>query len=450
MISDPLHAAEPGPFAPLVDPRFGLIRSLRMLPPRDDLPAGLCRAQAEVADSSRFSSWHCDDRSAGFAWDSPRDACLAAAGEAVERYCGNLVPAGLRRASFNELSAAGEAAVDPESLALFSDEQYAEQGFPFVPFTRELRALWTQGRSMVDGRPVWVPASLVWVTFFTGAPTRQEPRTHGTPYAGIAAGPSRVWAETGALFELMERDALGLAWHGGASLPRVEIPKAIGAKLRTPSLTMDFHLFPSDFGVPVIGALARDVDRDLIALGLASRGDAESAALKAAAEAVQLIVTSRILDDPSSTYMRQVAAGAAGLGVKPWRSDRSYRRLYRDDWRDVWDLLSHLQLYQDPSLREPLAERLAGSERLSLHGLPVIDRGDPRGELIRRLAAQGIEPVSVDVTTPDVADAGQRVVRVVAPGLYGNAPAAFPYLGGPRLASARAGDRICRMPVPYA
>ena len=450
MISESFNPADAGPFAPLVDERFGLIRKLRVLPSRSDLPADLCRAQAEVCDSARFSPWHSDDRSAGFAWDSPDAACLAAAGEAVERYCGNLVPSGLRRASFDELTAAGLSAVDPDDLALFSPDQYATRGFPFVPFTRGLPVLWTEGRSLLDGRAVWVPASLVWVTFFTGGPTRNEPKTHATPYAGIAAGPSPSWAETAALFELIERDAMTLAWHGGLSLPRIVVPPHLKAKMEASSLSLEVHHFPSDFGVPVIGALAHDRKRDLIALGLAARANPVDAMFKAAAEAAQLIVTSRILDDPESPYMQQVAAGAPGLGVKPWRRDRAYRALYRRDWRDVWDLLCQLQLYQDPAMREPLEDRLSSSVGLSLDALPLLEAEDARNQLIRRLASRGFEPVAVDVTTPDVAAVGQCVVRVVAAGLYGNSPAAFPYLGGPRLEIARSSGRLYRAPLPYA
>jgi ribosomal protein S12 methylthiotransferase accessory factor len=49
------------------------------------------------------------------------------------------------------------------------------------------------------------------------------------------------------------------------------------------------------------------------------------------------------------------------------------------------------------------------------------------------LARHGFRALSVDVTTPDVRAAGLSVVRVIVPGLYPNAPAAFPCLGGRRL-----------------
>ncbi|MEM9553516.1 MAG: YcaO-like family protein [Acidobacteriota bacterium] len=449
----PIPSRSSDPFASLVDERFGPIRSLRLLPHRHDLPSALRRAHAEVCDSSRFSAWHSDDRAGGFAWDSAAAARAAAAGEAIERYCGNLVPRTLRRASFAGLETVGESAVDPVSLALFSDAQYAQPGFPFVRFSRRLPVLWARGRGMLDGRSVWVPASLVWVTFAGGRPTRAEPKVHATPYAGVAAGPDRAWAETAALLELVERDALATAWQGGEPLPSLRVPAWLAAKVSAPELRFDFHRVPSAFGVPVVAALVHDLDRDLIALGVAARAEPTDAALKAAAEALQLLVTSRILDDPTSDYMRRVAAGAPGLGVKPWRRDRAYRRLYDERWRDVWDLLSHLQLYHDPTVRAPFVERLAHAPTLALDAIEPLRPGPQstvRDELVQRLATHGHAPIALDLTTTDIAAAGFVVVRVVAPGLYGNAPAAFPYLGGPRLERARTNGRLELRPLPYA
>jgi len=75
------------------------------------------------------------------------------------------------------------------------------------------------------------------------------------------------------------------------------------------------------------------------------------------------------------------------------------------------------------------------------------------------MASAGHRPVSFDITTPDVALAGLRVVRVVVPGLYPNAPTAFAYLGGGRqfdvpveqgwLCQARASDELILTPIPH-
>lgn len=444
----------PGPFARLIDRRCGILRSVSLVDTPPGLPPGLFRAEAAVADSSRFCAWHSDDRAGGLSFDDPEAALLAAAGEGIERYCGNLVPDRLHRASFGELEGEGRAAIDPQELALFSASQYRSRGFPFVPMSRDLRQLWTPGRSLHDGGERWVPASLVWVTFGKDRPTRGEPKTHPTPYAGVATGASREQAELAALCELFERDAVALAWHRGDALPRLQLPPALRARLWSEDLDPRFFLFPSDFGIPVIGCLAHDRRLDHLALGLACRPDAWSAATKAAAEAVQLLLTCRILDDPQSPFLRQVAAGAPGLGVKPWRADRAYHLSYRSDWHDVWDLLSQLQLYFDPEMRARLERRLGEDtppvplERVPLERVPSVP-GD-RDALLGLLAARGYEAVAVDLTTPEVASTGLVVVRVVVPGLYGNSPAAFPYLGGPRLALAEQRGEICHLPLPYA
>lgn len=445
-------SAFPGRFARLIDPRFGPIREVEPIALPAGWPRDLHGARASVADSSRFSPWQSDDRAGGFAWGDKDAALYAAAGEAIERYCGNLVPAGLERASYEDLERAGRAAIDPEGLALFSARQYRTPGFPFVPFRRDLPIWWTRGRSLASGEPVAAPASLVWVTFFKNGPSRREPKTNATPYAGVAAGSSRECAELAALCELFERDALARAWYGGEPLARLDPPAELACRVAGDGLEIELLQFPSDFGLPVVGALVRERGPDLLALGAACRPRPEEAAAKAVAEALQLLLACRVLDEPSSAFMRQVAAGAPGLGLKPWRADRAYRLSYREDWRDVWDLLSHLQLYFDPELRlrleRQLAERLQGSPPRPLAALPP---GPPDAAgLVALLAARGCEAVAVDLTTPEVAAQGLTVVRVLAPGLYGNAPAAFPYLGGPRLAAAAARGELCRLPLPYA
>jgi ribosomal protein S12 methylthiotransferase accessory factor len=413
------------------------------------MPPALCHVHAAIADTGRFARYPSDDRAAGFAFFDRDAARGAAIGEAVERICGNLVTGPLCRASWSELQGGGEAALDPLRLSLFSPFQHAQRGFPFQPFDRDLEVLWTRGERLADGAPVWLPASLVWVTFFQAGPTRREPKTHGIPYAGIAAGTSRGAAVRAALLELAERDATSLLWHRGDPLPQVQGSgwlQALAASGTGDFETRFFH-FPSDLGLPVLGAVVEDRRRRHIALGLACRPQPAEAALKALAEAFQLLINTRILDDPDSPYMRQVARGAPGLGAKPWRRDRCYRQLYAADLRDAWDLLCHLQLYLDPALRGPLEERLAGGPTIHLDDLEP-GPGD-LDALVERFSRAGHEPLLAEVTTPDVRSLGLSVVRVIAPGLYGNAPAGFPYLGGRRLVAVPPAA-LCRLPMPYA
>ena len=179
------------PYPAMVDARSGIVQRIEPHPVHEHLPRCLKLFASVIADTTCFGPWRADSSGMGCSFSDEDAAIGAAIGEAAERYCGNLVPSGLTVASHDDLVARGCPAIDPRDLALYSFEQFSARGFPFVPFTPDLEVRWVRGRDVLRGGPVWVPASLVWTTYFEGEPTRAEPRTNGTLYAGIAAGPDR-------------------------------------------------------------------------------------------------------------------------------------------------------------------------------------------------------------------------------------------------------------------
>ena len=182
----------------LVDPRLGLLTAVTRQPPQPGLPDAWVGYGAHVADTTAYAPWVVDRYGFGAALGDPDRARRAAIGEAVERYCGNIVPDNLPIASYADLVAAGHRAIDPTDLALYSPTQYAATGFPFVPFTRDLPVAWVPGTCLHTGAEVMVPASLAYLNFFTG-PRRGHPPTNALSYAGIAAGTDRAHAERFAL-----------------------------------------------------------------------------------------------------------------------------------------------------------------------------------------------------------------------------------------------------------
>lgn len=209
------------------------------------------------------------------------------------------------------------------------------------------------------------------------------------------------------------------------------------------TLDTRFYRFPSEFGLPVTGALMTDEPSGYVTLGVACRADLVAAMRKALAEAAQQQMVVRDLDDPASAIAR--VAERPHSPVKPWRRDRAYRGSYRPDWRDVVDPGCHLQLYLDPRLRTTLEAELAAgavgpwpwTHSIVTDPPAASIPADPVQLLAHTaglLAAEGMRVYSVDVTTDDVRSAGLHVVRLVVPGMYSNAPAAFPFLGGRRLA----------------
>jgi ribosomal protein S12 methylthiotransferase accessory factor len=121
--------------------------------------------------------------------------------------------------------------------------------------------------------------------------------------------------------------------------------------------------------------------------------------------------------------------------MKPWRADRAYLDDFRADFRDVGDLECQMQLHLDPRARETVRPWTLAGPRRPLESVPSLpDRG--LGTYQHLVERAGYEIVVVDLTTPDVAASGLRVVRVVVPGLVSNFPAAFPFTGHRRLQDA--------------
>lgn len=420
----------------LVDPRLGLIRRVVRQP---TALASCVGYAAHVSATDRFASWVADRVTGGAALDDEGRARAAAIGEAVERYCGNAVPDGLATASFTDLARAGRRAVDPEDVALHAASQYRRHGFPFVPLTRDLEVAWARGRDLMTGEEVLVPASLVYLNYFRGDRAAQ-PRTNLQAFAGIAAGRSAPHARRSALEEAIERDAATIWWLSGVSATRLDLTGTPAfARVLAEASACDWEVscvrIPTGLDVPVVGALVEDHRRGIVAFGTACRAAAEDAAAKALSEAIATHAAAMELADPASAFWQAVGAGRAVQHPhRPYRPDRAYRDGFRRDWRDLHDLDQNLQLFLDPRMQGTALGRLRGSgEPTALASVPAVPPDRAVATYLQRLGAAGLRAVALDLTTTDVAAAGLHVARVVVPGLYSNAPAAFPLLGGRRL-----------------
>ncbi|WP_250289663.1 YcaO-like family protein [Frankia sp. CiP1_Cm_nod1] len=421
----------------LVDSRLGLLTAVVDQPPAPGMPAGWLGRSARVARVDRFAGWRADGFGFGATLGDAGRARGAAIGEAVERYCGNAVPAVLPVASWEALRARGIAATDPWEFALYSDRQYAAAGFPFVRFTRDLEVAWATGRDLVSGDSVLVPASLVYLDYFHG-PHRAEPPTNALMYSGIAAGVSRADAETAALEELFERDATTIWWASGAPTHAVTdggvVTGQLGRPYRDRPLTVRLLAVPSQLGVPVLGAFLADEADGIIAFGSACRADPSAAAVKALVESLQLLTLTRQLAAPDSDVWRAVAAGDIEEHVfLPFRADRRYGASVSADYRELVDLPAIAQLYLDPALQRGAWDRLCPQTSIALDAICPVKAASPHAAYLEHLSMAGLHAVAVDLTTPDVARTGLRVVRVVVPGLVGNGPPAYPLRGGRRL-----------------
>ncbi|MCK2237554.1 MULTISPECIES: YcaO-like family protein [unclassified Crossiella] len=422
----------------MVDPLTGIVRRLVDVAPVPGLPHRYRGVTAEVSDARRLGAWPADRVSLGTTFGDVEGARVAALGEAVERYCGNRLPPlddpRLRRTTAAALAAEGHRHFGPADLPFFAPWQHREPGFPYQEFTPDTELLWTRGEE--DGDPCWLPASWVYLNYFTGE-RRREPRLHHLNYAGIATGADAPDAHRRGLLELLERDALELWWHLGAPTRGIALDSVPGLAADLTGTRLKIHLveLPTEHPVACVAAVAIDEETGIVAGGGAARFDPAEACAKAAMEAIHTWVFTLGLLEPDGWVFDTIKAGILAKGLYlDHRPDRHYRDNAGPHFARVRDLGAQPQIWLDPRTQESLLHRFTNpTTQVTAADLPT----GTFPELQESLRAQGCRVATVDLTTPDVAETPWRVLRVAATGLIPNAPAAFRYLGLPRWREAQ-------------
>ena len=379
----------------------------------------------EISDTHELLGHGTTPRSGGAHYE--REAALAAAlGEALERYCGAFLP----ESHFVLGSAAelGPVAVDPTRFSLFRQDQYAQQSFPYRPFTRLTPVRWVQGFSVSNAKPALLPVQLVYL------PESLAPGEIPIGYAtssGMACGLTLTAAILKGVLEVVERDAFMLAWSNRLVLPRVDF--RADARLATEDLrhfaptrlcydVMDFSSFSK---VPTAVAVVRGRPPDpvALALGAASAPTMYEACGKALREAFQ-----------TRHWIRQMRQQRAG-------------RFTVDDIAELATFEDHVLFYSYHSNVQPVEFLTSSDSVRCIDQIPSLE-GDTAAEwieaILRRLMDWETTAYAVDITAPDVRQAGLCVVKVISPELC---PLDVGYktrfLGGRRLyeATCRVGMR---------
>ncbi|MDP2711163.1 MAG: YcaO-like family protein [Solirubrobacteraceae bacterium] len=450
----------------LLGERTGIIQRARVIAHHESVPRSLGTVQTHNANMGRIDpEWANDVICGGSAFGDPQAARASAIGESVERYCGNhMGQSELRWASYDELIRAGEEAVDPDGLVLYSDRLYDAPGCPFTRFTRDLQVRWVKGSCVSHDRPVWLPVTLVFVNWLAAELEHRHPLTNYMNFSGIAAGRTLEHALVSGIEELVERDATMVWWMNAEPLPAVRPTAELAALWDARSLEHgqrpSLIALDNEFQIPVVAGVLHN-DRDgWLNIGFAARPDPVEAAAKAWTEALTLQEGSRDLAIEDSLIRQAVDWGFASYaGLKEWRADRRYLDDYRGDFRDVTDLMCQQQVFLDRRAVDAVAAWTDVPAQRTFDELPRLpDRS--LATYRSRIESRGLEIYYVDLTTPDVAAAGMCAARVVIPGLVANFPAAFPMLGRGRVQQAAVGlgwrsrplaeDELNYWPIPHA
>jgi ribosomal protein S12 methylthiotransferase accessory factor len=424
------------PFTPVVEalerledavsPLTGIVREVAPAMWAADEPR-LHSFACELASSVRTTGCSTPDRSGSAHFDAER-AKAASIGEAVERYAASYVPDHLAVGNATEL---GDDAVAPESFALFHERQIVP-GFPFVRFTDATRLSWAPGCSLADGRPVLLPAQLVYL----GAVQDGEPAIGYPTSNGLACGPTLAEAILAGLLELVERDAMMIVWTNRLSLPRLcwnrdsEVGSLDARTFAPTGLRYEAIDTSGFFGVPAT-------------IGIVHGAPGELAALAVGAGCARSVV------DAWRTSL------AEGFSILRWLRGLLLERPRIDLARpaDVRTLEDHMLFYSTPNRAADAAFLATSHEVRLVDDVRPVPGDTPRevvAEIVERLARRGVSVYAVDVTSPDVEELGLKVARVIAPELcaldvFGGAP----YRGGERRYRAAFEAGLSPQPLTY-
>lgn len=325
-------------------------------------------------------------------------ARASALGEAMERYSGVFQGDEARRtASYTEL---GDAAIHPARTLLYSDRQYEERArwnarrsmFNTVPerFREDDRIEWSPAWSLTEQRTRWLPT----MSLYYGYRHR-----HGFFAAGdsngCAAGTSFEDAALQGFLELVERDAVALWWYNRVQRPAVDLDafgdpyiaelRDIYRGLRREIWALDLT---SDFGIPVVGAFSRRLDKP-----------AEDILIAFGAHLDPHIALTRALTEMNQ-FLGPVAGDAEGR-VNYAGADPEQKA-----WWTTATVAGNPHLLPDP------ATTAAGPGRWA--ELAGTDLADDLRLAQRLVEERGMEFLVLDQTRPDV---GLPVAKVIVPGM---------------------------------
>jgi len=236
--------------------------------------------------------------------------------------------------------------------------------------------------------------------------TKAEDRITPSTTTGLAFGFGHEQAYRAALWEVIERDALALAWNWRLPVRKIDsgtgLPRDLMRRGRLDErYTLDAYDITSDVGIPTCMAFIRvqDGSRRLLTVGAACRGSLQEALEKAVLEALQGVPYVRCL---CKNEFSDWTFGGSFSEVRSFRHSAAFYSLFPEildrylsesaDFLNVADVVS--------------VPKVAGSERLGL------------ARTIAALRRLGYTVYAVDMSTPLLRNEGYVVARVIVPGLY--------------------------------
>lgn len=381
----------------IVSSRVGIIRELTLAArgPEEPEPPVLYHAVLSNFDFKKASAV---ERSAAGKGVTAEEAIGGAIGEAVERYCAAHID--LSRMHRTTLGSAPTDSIPLHDFVLYSSNQYAVPGFPFLPLSSDLQVDWIRARELPGTAAVWVPASLIYMHSDNVMPG--DALCHANSN-GLAAGPTVAAATRSALLELIERDAFVITWLNRLSAPEIDLNSASDTVVSIARHYARFDIrlrafnLTTDIPAPVTLALAQDLSGrgPAVVIGLGCHLDPALALQRAVFEVCQV-------------HPGEVHRHANSTSKAP--------RVFED----VRTIEDHSAFFWDPARLGELDFLLTSGRSTQLDSGPSRTGRHPEEDvdyLVRALRDAGSRVAVVELTTGDLRDFDIHVVRALATGL---------------------------------
>jgi ribosomal protein S12 methylthiotransferase accessory factor len=403
-------------FGALVEPRVGLIDSLRFLPIELGAPE-VEVAGAALGNVSRTLPYLNSQKGhSGTGADvDPEFALIRAVAEAAERYaCMVFADRDFVVATAQEL---GANALDLTEIPRCSQAELRDTRCPVTLPRSDAPIRWLRGYSLVHQCERFVPAVMTHLYLRAWAAERFWLQIS----TGVAAHTSLQQALVAAICETVERDAIALLWLGRVPLPRIERPQAVQGPAATLFERIDASGIQyldfdatTDMGIPTVFSVQVDPGHPYCALSVscATAINPEEAQVKARREAcVARLGLNKPQEIPAEVIdFNQLIHGAHYYGRGGHEADFDFLLKGAGGTTTLAAMCEHM----------PSPPDMTDDARLAL--------------VLARLRSLDLDAIAVDLTTDELRDVGLWVVRVIIPQLM---PISFVrrarYLGTPRL-----------------
>jgi ribosomal protein S12 methylthiotransferase accessory factor len=347
--------------------------------------------------------------------------------EGLERYCG-MTPRGKQIKVFDSYTNLRDQALRPDSVGLYSDEQYELPDFPFERFDEEAPIPWVWGYSFLQQRPILVPQEMAYYGSAFGGRFVSEGSN------GCALGGSVEEAIFYGILEVVERDAFLLTWYARLPVPCLDPGTAedkelvlMIERLRAVSgYEVFLHNATMENKIPCIWATAKN--RKKTGANIICAAGAHLDPIRAAKSAIfELAAHTGYLDHMYETRREE------------------FSLMFDDPYR-VAEMQDHALLYTVPRAEERLKFLLEpdGPRRSFVDEFKPNTRHSDLTEdltsILQQFRTLELDVIVVDQTAPELLHHGFHCVKVIIPGM-------LPMTFGHHLKRLTGLDRVKRVPM---